>query len=94
MPYIYCDACGAGYYSNVTSCPSYGAQVRRAHTRNRMRRSSLRAAPVRVGEDVENDVREALYGRRPGSVESCSGSRARPAVAQRPLDVTFPAPGL
>jgi hypothetical protein len=72
MPYIYCDACAAGYYSNVTSCPSCGAWARRACTRNQMRRGSLRAVRLRVGEDVELDVREALYGRRSVSVERCS----------------------
>jgi len=73
MLYIYCDACGAGCYSNVTSCPGCGARARRAYTRNQTRRGSLRAVPLRVGEDVELDVREALYGRRSGSVERCKG---------------------
>ncbi len=73
MPYIYCEQCGAGCYSNVTSCPSCGMRARRAYTRHQVRRGRSRVIPVRVGEDVELDVREALYGPRSGSVERCKG---------------------
>jgi hypothetical protein len=69
MPYIYCEACVACCYSNVRSCPRCGARTRRAYTRIPTRKGRRRAAPMRVYEDVETEVREALYGRRSRSVE-------------------------
>jgi hypothetical protein len=73
MPYIYCEACDAGCYTNVRSCPRCGAGVGRGHVRGQARRSRARAG-VRVRDDVEIEVREALYGRRMGSVERVLGS--------------------
>jgi len=69
MPYIYCQACGAGCYSNVTSCPGCGAPAKRAHAHHEMRHRRPRAESLRVCEDVEIEVRDALYGWRSGSVE-------------------------
>ena len=66
MSYLYCQACGAGFHSNVSSCPDYGAAGRRVRKR---RRGFLRGSPGLVREDVELEVRDALYPRRSGSVE-------------------------
>lgn len=73
MAYIYCDACGVGFHSNVYSCPECGRPVRRAfesdgraHHRRAWRRGSHSAL---VQEDVESEVREAIYGWHSGTVE-------------------------
>jgi hypothetical protein len=73
MPYIYCEACGVGLYSNVTSCPSCGAPARRAYARNQARRARTRAGSAHVREDVEIEVRDMLYGRPSSSVERVPG---------------------
>jgi hypothetical protein len=76
MPYIYCEACGAGCYSNVRSCPRCGARVGRAYTRSQTHPGRPRAGSTRIREDVEieREVREALYGRRLGGVERHPGA--------------------
>jgi hypothetical protein len=66
MPYVYPDTCGAGFHSNVHSCPNCGARAKRVHERH-SRRSGPSGRPGR--EDVELEVRDALYGRRSGTVE-------------------------
>ncbi len=66
MAYVHCDACGAGFHGNVRSCPECGAPAKRSHGRRRM---FARASSQIVREDVELEVRAALYGRRSGAVE-------------------------
>ncbi len=69
MSYLYCKACGAGFHSNVRSCPDCGAPARRIHER----RSRLSRTPRRaMREDVELEVRSALYGSRAGAVHRLS----------------------
>jgi hypothetical protein len=70
MSYVFCDARGAGFHSNVRSCPDCGAPARRV-TRGRIKSSDGRARSVR--EDVELEVRDAQYGRRSGTVERLAG---------------------
>ncbi|HYB30980.1 MAG TPA: hypothetical protein VEF89_30590 [Solirubrobacteraceae bacterium] len=70
MPYIFCDACGAGVHGNVLSCPECGAPARRVTMR---RYRSFDRHDWAPREDVELEVREALYGRRSGAVERLSG---------------------
>lgn len=67
MAYIFCDSCGIGFHSNVYSCPECGRPARHtlaAHGRHRRR--SYRESPR---EDVESEVRDAIYGWRSGTVE-------------------------
>lgn len=91
MAYIYCDACGIGFHSNVHSCPECGQIVTRsfdvslAHARRRRR---LRTRIDSPREDVENEVRESIYGWRSGTVELCkhstvSAKLSSPVVASR-----------
>lgn len=54
---------------NATRCPSCGAPTRRTAARNQARRGRPRAGSVSDGEDVEIEVRDALYGRHSSSVE-------------------------
>ena len=69
MAYVHCHACGASFHSNVRSCPDCGATAKRVYSRNRR----FSRAPSRVvREDVELEVRDALYGRRSGAVERLS----------------------
>jgi len=80
MAYIYCDACGIGFHSNVHSCPECGRAATRSHDMNLMthghrghrRRDHARVGPLR--EDVENEVRESIYGWHSGTVELCDGT--------------------
>ncbi|HTV21027.1 MAG TPA: hypothetical protein VMG12_20220 [Polyangiaceae bacterium] len=73
MAYIYCDACGIGFHSNVHSCPECGRPASRAFESNgnthhhRPRRAHPHQEPPR--EDVESEVREAIYGWHSGTVE-------------------------
>jgi predicted nucleic acid-binding Zn-ribbon protein len=72
MSYIYCDACRIGFHSNVRSCPECGQTVRRTYERDpsvhhRHRPSRSGSRPLR--EDVENEVRAAIYGWRSGAVD-------------------------
>lgn len=70
MPYIHCDRCGTSCYSNVLSCPKCMAPVGRAY-------ASASAAgeprPPTDAEDVEAEVRNALYGWHSGCVERRDG---------------------
>ena len=69
MPCVYCGACGAGFHNNAHSCPNCGARAKRVHERRRRRsRPNLRLE----GDDVELEVRDALYGSRCGTVERLS----------------------
>lgn len=68
MPYIFCESCGEGAYSNVNSCPHCGRVARLA----RPRRLALLIPPVDRSshgvEEVESEVRETLYGSRSQTV--------------------------
>jgi predicted amidophosphoribosyltransferase len=66
MPYIFCETCRAGFHSNALVCPDCGAPAKRV-TRRRAKHIDGRRLAVR--ENVELEVRKALYGRRSGSVE-------------------------
>jgi hypothetical protein len=77
MSYIFCDACGAGFHSDVLSCPECGAPARLVRS-GRARSSAGHERLVgedepSVGEDVELEVRDTLYGRRSGTVQRVSG---------------------
>lgn len=69
MPYIFCESCGEGAYSNVTSCPHCGRLARLA----RPRRLGWLIPPVdrssHGAEEVESEVRETLYGWRSRTVQ-------------------------
>jgi hypothetical protein len=83
MPYIYCESCGAGHYSNVLSCPACGASIRRvARTHGMVRRMRMRAAQPPI--DVEDEVRETLYGWHSGCVARWSGEEAAASAASSP----------
>ena len=82
MSYIYCDACGIGFHSNVHSCPECGRPASRTYDLDISAPRRARSATVR--EDVENEVRQAIYGWRSGTVELC-GDAAPPVIAERPL---------
>lgn len=66
MPYIHCERCGTSCYSNVLSCPKCRAAVDRAYT-HAITDSGLRFSSG--DEDVEHEVRDALYGWHSGCVE-------------------------
>jgi len=57
---------GQDFTATCNSCPNCGARAKRVHERH-----SRRSGPSgRLGrEDVELEVRDALYGRRSGTVE-------------------------
>jgi hypothetical protein len=66
MPFVYCPKCGIGCYTNVQSCPSCHQPLPAQHTpRIRWTRPRALAAPM----DVEDTVRELLYGWHSGCVE-------------------------
>jgi hypothetical protein len=65
MPYIFCDSCIVGCYSNFPVCPRCGGKARRVARRFRRRDAPASAAPgAEPREDVEVEVRAALYGDR------------------------------
>ena len=66
MPYIHCERCGTSCYSNVLSCPKCKAPVDRAYAQAALS-SDLRFSAG--DEDVEHEVRNALYGWHSGCVE-------------------------
>lgn len=79
MPYIFCESCGGGAYSNVMSCPGCGRVARLA------RAPKLRWPPPAVDrsshglEEVESEVRETLYGWRSQTVQlRHNGFRGQP----------------
>jgi hypothetical protein len=72
MAYIYCDACGIGFHSNVHTCPECGRRASRAYDADprphrRTRRGHARSSSLR--EEVESEVRESIYGWHSGTVE-------------------------
>lgn len=74
MPYIYCERCATGSYSNVLSCPHCGARLQPARAHGVPRHTRGRLTPLR--EDVEDEVRQALYGWHSGCVEPHHGDPA------------------
>ncbi len=76
MPYIYCDTCGAGCYNNVLSCPACGARVRAAGVRGLTVTRRAWRRPCLPLENVEDEVREVLYGWHSGCVERRSDESA------------------
>lgn len=87
MAYIYCDPCGIGFHSNVRTCPECGRPASRAfhsngHTQPQNHLWRTRTVPLR--EDVESEVREAIYGWHSGTVtrsEPIAASAIEPASA-------------
>lgn len=63
MPYIFCESCGEGSYSNVTSCSCCGKRARLARPRRLVPRSPEFEGSSHGREKVEVEVRELLYGR-------------------------------
>jgi hypothetical protein len=75
VAYIFCDSCGIGFHSNVYSCPECGRHASRTFAPDGRARRRSHREPLR--EDVESEVREAIYGWRSGTVELCGdGPRA------------------
>ncbi len=62
MPYIFCESCGEGSYSNVTSCACCGRPARLARPRRLVPRSPEFESSSHGREEVEIEVREMLYG--------------------------------
>lgn len=76
MPYIFCESCGAGSYSNVISCPSCGRIARLARPRRLMVQRGPQVDRSSQGsETVEGEVRETLYGWRSQTVQLRSRAR-------------------
>lgn len=67
MAYIFCDACQVGFHSNVYTCPECGKAISRGFTGNGGARRH-RPHPQELREEAEDEVREAIYGWRSGSV--------------------------
>ena len=74
MPYIFCESCGAGSYSNVTSCPCCGRPARLARARRLIQRAPALEGSSHGNEEVEGEVREVLYGRRSQAVQLRPGA--------------------
>lgn len=74
MPYIFCESCGAGSYSNVITCPSCGRVARLARARRLIDRGAGLDFSTSGGEAVEGEVREMLYGQRSRTVELRAGT--------------------
>lgn len=74
VAYIFCEACQIGFHSNVRSCPECGRPASRAYRAEQRRPRRLRLRPASECEDMENEVREAIYGWRSGTVERCDGA--------------------
>jgi hypothetical protein len=68
MPYIFCESCGEGSYSNVTSCSCCGRPARLARPRRLIPRPAEPDGSSHRREEVEVEVREMLYGRRSRTV--------------------------
>ncbi len=75
MPYIFCESCGAGSYSNVITCPQCGRIARLARPRRLIDRGGRLDMSTNGGEAVEGEVREMLYGQRSRTVELRTGTR-------------------
>jgi hypothetical protein len=69
MPYIFCELCGAGAYSNVTSCPRCGRIARLARPRRLLLDVVAVDRSSHGAEEVESEVREMLYGWRSQTVQ-------------------------
>jgi predicted amidophosphoribosyltransferase len=79
MANMYCDTCSVRFDSSVATCPHCGTAARRVHAPLAALRASAprRAAFMRASaprraaprEDVELEVRDALYGWHSGTVE-------------------------
>ncbi len=65
MPYIHCERCGTSCYSNVLSCPKCRAPVDRVYAQATL---SGKLPSSTGDEDVEHEVRDALYGWHSGCV--------------------------
>jgi len=84
MAYIFCDACGVGFHSNVHSCPQCGRHGRRVYTTGRHVRRPMKpshARPALLREDVEGEVLESIYGWRSGTVALCDRGASSEAVS-------------
>lgn len=68
MPYIFCESCGVGTYSNVMSCPRCGRIARLARHRRLLRRIPMVDRSPHATEEVESEVRQTLYGWRSQTV--------------------------
>ncbi len=82
MAYIYCDSCGIGFHSNVHTCPECGRAASRSFKAGGHARRPAwgrPSRPVLLREDVESEVREAIYGWHSGTVER--HARTAPATA-------------
>jgi hypothetical protein len=69
MPYIFCESCGEGAYSNVKSCPHCGRVARLARPRRLVRLIAPVDRSSHGAEEVESEVRETLYGWRSQTVQ-------------------------
>lgn len=74
MPYIFCESCGAGSYSNVITCPRCGRIARLARPRRLIDRRAALDLSTHGSEEVEGEVREFLYGWRSQTVQLRSGA--------------------
>jgi hypothetical protein len=74
MPYIFCESCGAGSYTNVITCPTCGRIARLARPRRLIDRGVRPDMSASGGEAVEGEVREMLYGQRSRIVELRAGT--------------------
>lgn len=74
MAYIFCDSCGIGFHSNVYTCPQCGRPASRTFAPNGRAKHHTRSRSKPLREDVESEVREAIYGWRSGTVELHSDS--------------------
>jgi hypothetical protein len=68
MPYIFCESCGEGSYSNVISCSCCGRPARLARPRRLVPSSPAFESSSHGREEVEVEVRELLYGHRSPTV--------------------------
>lgn len=94
MAYVYCPDCGVGSHTNVRSCPQCGRRLRPARDRHgAVRRTWHRAggAPA-PREDIEAEVRDAIYGWRSGGVARRPGARMAERGAAERSDARRPHP--
>lgn len=85
MAYIYCDSCGIGFHSNVHTCPECGRVASRTFKASGQARRTAwgrhsRPAPPR--EEVESEVREAIYGWHSGTVARSDRTAGETAVGE------------
>jgi hypothetical protein len=65
---IRCGACGTRCPEGLPSCPNCGMPIRRESTYRAARRAWRRSHSGFVADDVEDEVRDKLYGGRTGCV--------------------------